>query len=72
MKVENILFIVLALGAILFFAKNVNTIIRNIRLGRDIDISDRKGERFAKMARIALGQSKMVKRPISGFLHIIV
>src|SRR5690606_28725723 len=33
---------------------------------------DRKGERWNNMAMVALGQSKMVKRPISGILHVIV
>jgi hypothetical protein len=31
-----------------------------------------QGERWALMARVALGQSKMVVRPIAGILHIIV
>ena len=54
------------------FAKNLNTIIRNIKLGKDLDRNDRKNERFSLMARVALGQSKMVVRPFAGFLHIIV
>ncbi len=68
----NILFTVLLILAGGFFAKNVKKIIRNIKLGKDIDRSDRKKERWKNMMRIALGQSKMVKRPIAGILHIIV
>ena len=69
---DNILFaIMLALG-FGFFAINVRKLIRNIKLGQSVDRSDRKPERWANMARVALGQSKMVKRPIAGFLHIIV
>ena len=41
-------------------------------MGKDIDRSDRKSDRIKNMIRIALGQSKMVKRPIAGILHIIV
>ena len=33
---------------------------------------DLTAERWKNMARIALGQQKMVVRPVSGFLHIIV
>jgi len=51
---------------------NVKKIIRNINLGQDINRSDRSTERWANMALIALGQSKMIKRPIAGVLHIIV
>lgn len=55
-----------------FFAANVKKLIRNIKLGQDIDRSDNPKERWANMALIALGQSKMVKRPVAGILHIFV
>lgn len=68
----NILFaIVLGLG-IGYFSKNVKKLIRNIKLGHDVDVSDNKSQRWKNMAMIALGQSKMVRRPISGILHIVV
>lgn len=70
--VSQILFVIALLAGVGFFARNIKRLIRNIKLGREIDRTDNSGERFAKMARIALGQSKMVKRPVSGFLHIIV
>ncbi len=70
--IDNILFAILLLAGIGYFTINVRKIIRNINLGQDIDRSDRKAERWSNMAMIALGQSKMVKRPVSGFLHIIV
>jgi heterodisulfide reductase subunit C len=55
-----------------YFAVNVRKLVRNIKLGRDIDRSDNRAARWGNMALIALGQSKMVKRPVAGFLHIIV
>lgn len=70
--IDNILFAVLLGLGFGYFAMNVKKLIRNIKLGQDIDRSDNKGERWANMARIALGQSKMVKRPVAGLLHIIV
>jgi heterodisulfide reductase subunit C len=66
------LFVIALVTAIAIFIRNIRKIIRNIKLGHKIDRNDRPNERFAKMARIALGQSKMVKRPFSGFLHVIV
>lgn len=68
----NILF-VLALGAgIWYFSRNVAKLIRNIRLGRTVSLEGPTSERWKNMARIALGQQKMVVRPVAGFLHIIV
>ncbi len=62
---------VLILG-IGFFAKNVKKLSRNIKLGRAVDVSDNKPLRWKNMVMIALGQTKMVVRPIAGLLHMIV
>src|SRR6478672_5468870 len=69
---DNILFAILIAAGFGYFAMNVKKLIRNINLGRDVNRKDNPSERWKNMAMIALGQSKMVKRPIAGFLHIIV
>ena len=69
---DNIFFALLLAVGIGYFAINVKKLIRNINLGRDVNRSDNSSERWKNMAMVALGQSKMVKRPIAGFLHIIV
>ena len=69
---DNIIFFLILAAGFAFFGRNVKKIIRNIRLGRAANRNDNPGERWANMARIALGQSKMVRRPVSGILHIIV
>jgi heterodisulfide reductase subunit C len=72
MYIDNILFAIILIAGIGFFAQNVKKLTRNIKLGQDINRSDNPSARWKNMAMIALGQSKMVKRPIAGFLHIIV
>ena len=72
MGVENILFIVALAVGIVLFARQVRRIARNVRLGRDEDRSDRKAERWGVMARVALGQGKMVVRPVAGIMHILI
>ncbi len=68
----NILFAVTLIAGVGFFVMNIRKIIRNIKLGKKVDRTDNKPARWKNMAKIALGQSKMVTRPLSGFLHIIV
>jgi hypothetical protein len=69
---DNILFaIVLGLGFGYFYL-NIKKLIRNINLGIEVDRTDNPKARWINMAMIALGQSKMVKRPVAGLLHIIV
>jgi heterodisulfide reductase subunit C len=63
----------LCLGvAVWFFAGRVKFIRRNILLGRDIDLSDNPAARWKQMLLVAIGQSKMVVRPVAGFFHILV
>jgi heterodisulfide reductase subunit C len=63
--------VILAVG-IGVFVRNAKKIRRNILLGQPIDRSDNSSARWKNMALIALGQSKMVRRPVAGFLHVIV
>jgi len=69
---DNILFAILLIFGFGFFASGVKKIIRNINLGVDVNRNDNPPARWKNMAMIALGQSKMVKRPIAGMLHIVV
>ena len=68
----NIIFALLLAFGLGFFTMNIRKLIRNIKLGKDVNRKDKKPERLKNMMMIALGQSKMIKRPFSGFLHIIV
>ena len=72
MGLQNILFIIVFIAATALFTINAKKIIRNIHLGRKLNRTDRKAERWKLMARVALGQSKMVVKPVAGFLHILV
>jgi len=72
MGVANIIFLLLFVVCISVFTVNLKRIIANIKLGRDIDRTDRGLDRIKNMVRIALGQSKMLDRPIAGVLHIFV
>lgn len=63
--------VVLAIG-IGVFVRNAKKIRRNILLGQPIDRSDNPTDRWKNMGLIAFGQSKMVRRPVAGFLHLIV
>lgn len=69
---DNILFVILLACGFGYFAIGVKKIIRNINLGQDIDRTDNSSARWGNMALIALGQQKMVRKPIAGLLHIIV
>jgi heterodisulfide reductase subunit C len=69
---SNVLFAIVLIIGFGYFYSNVKKIIRNINLGAAVDRKGNAKARWRNMAMIALGQSKMVKRPVAGALHIIV
>lgn len=70
--IDNIIFLIALIVGFGLFFKSTQEIYRNIKLGKKIDRSDQSAVRWKTMGKVALGQSKMVKRPIAGFLHILV
>ncbi len=70
--ISSIVFILILVITIVLFYKNVSAIVSNINLGKDLTINDNKAARWKRMFRIAIGQGKMIKRPVSGILHIMV
>ncbi len=70
--ISSIVFIILLVSATAFFFINARKVRRNILLGKNIDLTDNRQERMKTMVRVALGQSKMVSRPVSAIMHIFV
>ncbi len=70
--ISSVLFIVFFAMAITFFVKRILYIKRNILLGKKETINNQPAERWKMMFRVAIGQSKMVKRPLAGILHIFI
>lgn len=69
---SNIVFTLLLVTTSLVFFLRVKKIRRNIFLGRPEQRTDNKIARFKQMCLVAIGQGKMVKKPVAGILHIIV
>jgi len=69
---DNVFFLILLIAGFGLFGKSLLKIYRNIRLGREINRSDRKSERWETMAKVAMGQSRMSARPVAGVLHLFV
>jgi heterodisulfide reductase subunit C len=68
----QVLFLAIIATTVYFVWKRVSSISANIRMGRPIDRSDLKGERFKQMLLVAFGQKKMFKRIVPAILHLFV
>ena len=69
---QQVLFVLVTIVAIRLFTKKVKEITRNIKLGRDEDFNDNKGERWKNVLLLAFGQKKMFRNPLVAVLHFFV
>jgi hypothetical protein len=70
--VQQIIFIILALLAILLFTRNIKKIKRNILLGRDEDYSNNSSQRWRNVLLLAFGQKKMFRNPLVAVMHFFI
>lgn len=72
MSISQILFILLS--AVVFFVayRQFSRVYRNIRLGKDEDISGDSSWRLKNVLLVAFGQKKMFKRFIPAILHLFI
>ena len=70
--IASIIFSVFFAAGFAFFSWNLMKIRSNILMGRNIDRSDNKGERWKTMLLVAFGQKKMFRRPIPALLHLAI
>src|SRR6187399_2422847 len=70
--IQQILFAVVAVFAIVLFAKNIGQIRRNIFLGKAEDLSDNKPLRWKNLLLLAFGQKKMFRNPLVAVMHFII
>jgi ferredoxin len=70
--IPQVLFSVLLLISVALFARSVKAIRRNILLGQDEDLSDRKDERWKNLLLLAFGQKKMFRKPLVALMHFVI
>ncbi len=70
--IQQILFILLTVAAVILFTKKVKEIYSNINLGHDEDLSGNSKERWKNVLLLALGQKKMFRYPLVGIMHFVI
>ncbi len=69
---QQILFLLLAAGALFLFTKNILQIRKNILLGREEDFSGDRSTRLKNVLLFAFGQKKMFKYPLVAVMHFFI
>jgi Fe-S oxidoreductase len=72
MSIESVIFILVLISALSFFSGNVRRLISYLRLGKKENRFDQVGTRITNTLKIALGQSKILREPVAGILHVLI
>ncbi len=72
MSFQPILFGVLLAAALTLFGRNVVRLIGYLQVGKSENRFDRVSQRLARVARIAFGQTKLLREPLAGMLHFLI
>jgi Fe-S oxidoreductase len=73
MELRNIIFILIFIGAFTFFVWSCRNLIRYMLLAKKKDDRfDRIGERLKRVWTIAFAQTKLMRDPKAGILHLII
>src|SRR5439155_20782649 len=70
--VQQVIFIAVALFAIVLFTRNIKKIRRNILLGHDEDYTDNPSRRWKNVLLLAFGQKKMFRNPLVAIMHFFI
>ena len=71
-SLSNVIFALIFGAGVGYFTFNMRRLVALIKKGRPIGPVAHKKERWRNVLYIALGQSKLVKRPVSGLMHVLV
>jgi len=72
MTTRNIVFVVVFLLSIGFFAYSVRRLIAFLKLGQPDNRFGEPGKRIGNVLKIAFGQSKLLREPLAGWMHFFI
>jgi len=72
MTLNALLFALVLVAALSFFSFNAARLSGYLRLGKKEDRFSGAGERLRRVLGIAFGQSKLLREPLAGFLHLLI
>ncbi|MEX0602441.1 MAG: (Fe-S)-binding protein [Bacteroidota bacterium] len=72
MTTKNIVFLIVLLASLGFFAYSVRRLVMMLGLGKSDNRFDRMGERLKNVLVVAFGQTKLLREPVAGLMHAFI
>jgi Fe-S oxidoreductase len=72
MELKNIIFILVFISAFGFLFQNLKRIFSYIKLGQPENRFDNIPERIKNVLKIGIAQTKILREPVAGFIHVMI
>ena len=72
MGIKNIVFILVFISAFAFLYFNLKRLISYLSIGKKENRFDNIGERIKNVLTVAIGQSKILRDPVGGTVHVVI
>lgn len=72
MTIHNVVFLIILLSSLSFFAWNARRLISYLRIGKADRRTDHAGQRWKNVLVIAFGQTKLFREPVAGIMHFVI
>ena len=72
MRLQSVLFLVVVLSGFGFFGFNVRRLISYLQIGKPDQRTDRGWQRLQNVFVVAFGQSKLLREPVAGVMHLLI
>ncbi|MBK7106295.1 MAG: 4Fe-4S dicluster domain-containing protein [Ignavibacteriae bacterium] len=72
MGIKNIVFIIVFIAAFAFLYFNLKRLINYLSIGKKENRFDKVPERIKNVLKVAIGQTKILREPIGGTVHVLI
>lgn len=72
MELKNIIFIIIFIAAFTFLSFNIKRLISYLKVGKNDNRFDNIPNRIKNVLKVAIGQTKILRDPIAGLVHVLI
>lgn len=72
MEIKNIVFIAVFISSFVFLSFNIKRLINYLSVGQKENRFDNIPQRINNVLKIAIGQSKILREPVAGIVHVLI
>ena len=72
MEIKNIVFILVFIASFIFLGFNIKRLISYLQVGKKEDRFDNIPTRIKNVLKVAIGQTKILRDPIAGLVHVLI